>query len=188
MNAGSSHDNGKRGGWRADREEGGRQGRDGGDQCPSEVVPRCATSTRRGAYPPAYIPQLTMEMLCVKNSVYLDRPPESPSPVYASAAGTILPRLERDEGSMNEMKFWLGQFQMRCVENSKIPNDVLFWNDDPGSQYGKFPPRTKELSEGVKFAAYIDPGRIQRMLLERGAGRGGEVPLLINRIVDDGVE
>jgi hypothetical protein len=143
--------------------------------------------------PPVYIPQLMMEMLCVGNSVDLEEAPESPSPICASAVmvrqtatrGAILLRLRRDEGWINEMKYWLGQFQTRYVKTVRIPDDDFFWNDDPGSRYRKFLSRTKELSEGVEFVAYVDHGRIQRMLLEGGAGRGGEVPLFLDGIVDN---
>ncbi|KAL3809458.1 hypothetical protein ACHAXA_001286 [Cyclostephanos tholiformis] len=144
--------------------------------------------------PPVYLPQLMMEMLCIGNSVNLDdRPPDvTSSPICTSAImvrqtatkGAILLRLRRDEEWMDEMKYWLGQFQMRYVETNKIPDDNFFWNDDPCSRYRMFLSRTKELSEKVEFVAYIDHGRIQRMLMERGVG-GGEAPLFLDRVDDN---
>ncbi len=143
--------------------------------------------------PAAYIPQLMMEMLCVGNSVNLDdkdRNASDPSsPICASAVmvrqtatkGAILLRLKRDEGWLDEMKYWLGQFQDKYVETGRIPDDNFFWDDDPTSRYRTFLSRTKELSEEVEFVAYIDNGRIQRMLMERGGG-GGEVPLFLDGI------
>jgi hypothetical protein len=172
---------------------------DDDDRPPKHFLVRDFDLERR--IPPVYLPQLMMEMLCVGNSVDLDdRPPAGspPSPACASAVmvrqtatrGAILLRLRRDEGWINEMKYWLGQFQIRYVKTGKIPDDNFFWNDDPSSRYRKFLSRTKELSEKVEFVAYIDHGRIQRMLMERGAGGGGrgEIPLFLDRIVDDEVE
>ena len=172
---------------------------DDDDRPPKHFLVRDFELERR--IPSVYLPQLMMEMLCVGNSVDLDdQPPAgSPpsSPACASAVmvrqtatrGAILLRLRRDEGWINEMKYWLGQFQIRYVKTGKIPDDNFFWNDDPSSRYRKFLSRTKELSEKVEFVAYIDHGRIQRMLMERGAGGGGggEIPLFLDRI-DDGEE
>jgi hypothetical protein len=199
-NSPSSTTTGGRGGGRrrpARENDDGPRGGDGDDRHhrppPKHFLVRDFELERR--IPPVYLPQLMMEMLCVGNSVDLDdETPGSPSPICASAVmvrqtatrGAILLRLRRDEGWINEMKYWLGQFQIRYVKTGKIPDDNFFWNDDPGSRYRKFLSRTKELSEKVEFVAYIDHGRIQRMLMERGAGGGGgEIPLFLDRIDDD---
>ena len=50
----------------------------------------------------------------------------------------------------------------------------------------KFLKRTKELSESVEQVAFVEHGRIQRMVLDKGLGRG-EVPLFLDR-VDECVE
>jgi len=143
--------------------------------------------------PPMYIPQLMMEMLCVGDSVNLDQPSESKqsSPICTSAVmvrqtatkGAILLRLKRDEEWIQEMKYYLGEFQMRYVKTGKIPNDNFFWDDDPSSRYRKFLQRTKDLSNGVEQIAFIDHGRIQRAVIERGVK--GEVPLFLDRVEEE---
>eukprot|EP00571_Detonula_confervacea_P001217 CAMPEP_0172316180 /NCGR_PEP_ID=MMETSP1058-20130122/27498_1 /TAXON_ID=83371 /ORGANISM="Detonula confervacea, Strain CCMP 353" /LENGTH=534 /DNA_ID=CAMNT_0013030437 /DNA_START=134 /DNA_END=1735 /DNA_ORIENTATION=+ len=134
--------------------------------------------------PPMYIPQLMMEMLCVGDSVSLDQPSESKylAPICTSAVmvrqtatkGAILLRLKRDEEWIQEMKYYLGKFQMEYVKTGKVPHDNFFWDDDPKSRYRKFLQRTKDLSERVEQVAFIDHGRIQRAVF--GGGVKGEVP------------
>lgn len=152
--------------------------------------------------PPVYIPQLMMEILCVGDSVDLDwstttdlnlqansTASSSLSPICTSAImvrqtatkGAILLRLNRDEEWIQEMKYWLGMFKVKYVDTDRIPDDNFFWNDDPNSRYRKFLKRTKELSESVEQVAFIEHGRIQRMMLDRGLGRG-EVPLFLDRV------
>ncbi|KAL3784426.1 hypothetical protein ACHAW5_006532 [Stephanodiscus triporus] len=134
------------------RETDGRRG-DDGNRLPRHFLIRDFELERR--IPPVYLPQLMMEMLCVGNSVNLDKPPESTSPICTSAImvrqtatrGAILLRLRRDEGWINEMKYWLGQFQMEYVRTDKIPDDNFFWDDDPGSRYRRFLSRTKDLRQ-----------------------------------------
>ena len=179
------HDNG------GDRDERLVRGRETESRLPKHFLIRDFDLERQ--IPAAYIPQLMMEMLCLGNSVNLDDndlPTGASSlPICASAVmvrqtatkGAILLRLKRDEEWLDEMKYWLGQFQIRYVETNRIPDDNFFWDDDPSSRYRTFLSRTKELSEKVEFVAYIDHGRIQRMLMERGGG-GGEVPLFLDRV------
>lgn len=150
--------------------------------------------------PPVYIPQLMMEILCVGDSVNLDgstnksnlhanSTTSSSSPICTSAImvrqtatkGAILLRLKRDEEWIQEMKYWLGKFKVKYVDTDRIPDDNFFWSDDPNSRYRKFLKRTKELSESVEQVAFIEHGRIQRMVLDRGIGRG-EVPLFLDRV------
>ena len=146
--------------------------------------------------PPVYIPQLMMEILCVGDSVHpLDQNVQAnstastSSPICTSAImvrqtatkGAILLRLKRDEQWIQEMKYWLGKFKLQYVDTDRIPDDDFFWNDDPNSRYRKFLNRTKELSESVEQVAFIEHGRIQRMVLDRGVGRG-EVPLFLDRV------
>eukprot|EP00578_Thalassiosira_sp_NH16_P013947 CAMPEP_0181125988 /NCGR_PEP_ID=MMETSP1071-20121207/27361_1 /TAXON_ID=35127 /ORGANISM="Thalassiosira sp., Strain NH16" /LENGTH=546 /DNA_ID=CAMNT_0023211503 /DNA_START=68 /DNA_END=1705 /DNA_ORIENTATION=- len=150
------------------------QGQDAG--IPKHYLIRDFQLERR--VPPVYIPQLMMEMLCVGDSVNLDQPnkPESAAPICTSAVmvrqtatkGAILLRLKRDEGWIQEMKYWLGKFQMEYVKTGVIPPDNFFWDNDPNSRYRKFLQRTKDLSESVEQVAFIDHGRIQRMVLEKG--------------------
>jgi hypothetical protein len=147
--------------------------------------------------PPVYIPQLMMEILCVGDSVDLDWSTgqnSTSSPICTSAImvrqtatkGAILLRLMRDDEWIQEMKYWLGKFKMNYVDTDTIPDDNFFWDDDPNSRYRKFLKRTKELSESVEQVAFVEHARIQRMVLDKGLGRG-EVPLFLDR-VDECVE
>lgn len=141
--------------------------------------------------PAVYIPQLMMEMLCVGDSIDLDKPTNTKSkqstPICTSAVmvrqtatkGAILLRLNRDEDWISEMKYWLGQFKKAFVNTNEIPTDNFFWDDDENSRYRKFLQRTKELSESVEQVATVDHGRIQRMVKERG---GGDIPLFLDCI------
>ncbi len=147
--------------------------------------------------PPLYIPQLMMEILCAGDSVNLDwstckrnSTASSSPPIVCTSAimvrqtatkGAIILRLKRDEEWIQEMKYWLGKFKVKYVDTNKIPDDNFFWSDDPNSRYRKFLKRTKELSESVEQVAFIEHGRIQRMVLDRGVGRG-EVPLFLDRV------
>ena len=156
--------------------------------------------------PPAYLPQLMMEMLCVGTSITLHDEESTTNnststgavvgPICNSAImvrqtatkGAIILRLHRDDDWINEMKYWLGMFQANYVSTNTIPNDNFFWCDDPDSRYRKFVARTKEISEGVELVAYIDHSQIQRMLLckgEEGRGglEGGEIPLFLDSII-----
>ena len=160
--------------------------------------------------PPAYLPQLMMEMLCVGTSVTLNDKESTTTnnstttaavagPICKSAImvrqtatkGAIILRLPRDDDWINEMKYWLGMFQANYVSTNTIPNDNFFWSDDPDSRYRKFVTRTKEISESVELVAYIDQSQIQRMLLRKGEeGRGGvkegdEIPLFLDSIIAD---
>ena len=141
--------------------------------------------------PPVYIAQLMMEMLCVGDSVDLDDSSQfnSSTPICTSAImvrqtatkGAILLRLQRDEEWITEMKYWLGRFQKEYVETGIVPRDNFFYDEDPDSRYHKFLQKTKDLSESVEQVAFIDHGRIQRQVLERGFG-GAEVPLFLDRV------
>lgn len=81
------------------------------------------------------------------------------------------------------MKYWLGKFQNNYVKSNVVPDDNFFWSDDRNSRYRKFLQRTKEISESVEQVAFIDHGRIQRMVFERGVG--GEVPLFLDRVDEE---
>lgn len=147
----------------------------------------CADSS---TFVQVYIPQLMMEMVCVGDSVHLDEENESKStsPACKSAVmvrqtatkGAILLRLNRDEEWIDEMKYFIGRFQVEYVKTGIIPEENFFWNDDPNSRYRKFLQRTLELSQSVEQVAFIEHAGIQRMVMERGVG--SEVPLFLDRV------
>jgi hypothetical protein len=143
--------------------------------------------------PPVYIPQLMMEMLCVGNAIDLDDANQSltsSEPICKSAVmvrqtatkGAILLRLNRDEEWITEMKYFLGKFKKEFVDTGIIPEDNFFW-DSGGERYHKFLQRTKELSESVEFVAYIDNGKIQRVVFENGVK--GEIPLFLDDVNEE---
>ncbi|MFN9898572.1 MAG: hypothetical protein ACK55Z_07225, partial [bacterium] len=96
--------------------------------------------------------------------------------------GAILLRLNRDEEWITEMKYFLGKFKKEFVDTGRIPEDNFFW-DSGGERYHKFLHRTKELSESVEFVAYIDNGKIQRVVFEKGVK--GEIPLFLDDVNEE---
>ena len=141
--------------------------------------------------PPVYIPQLMMEILCVGDAINLDDNTQASSsssePICKSAVmvrqtatkGAILLRLNRDEEWITEMQYFLGKFKKEYVDTGIIPEDNFFW-DSGGERYHKFMQRTKELSESVEFVAFVDNGKIQRVVFENGVK--GEIPLFLDDV------
>ena len=130
--------------------------------------------------PAVYIPQLMMEMFCVGTDVDLDKPAgelNQRTPICKSAVmirqtatrGAIVLRLHRDEDWISEMKYFLGEFKKRYVDAGIIPPDDFFWDDGDASRYHQFLRKTKELSESVEQIATIEHGRIQRVVMNKGA-------------------
>lgn len=130
--------------------------------------------------PPVYVPQLMMEMLCVGDAVELDRQLDTPGPSnpichsaimvrQTATRGAILLRLRRDDHWISEMKYYLGTFKKRYVDTGTIPPDDFFWDGDKTGRYKQFLQRTKDLSESVEEVAYIDNGKIQRMVMSKCA-------------------
>ena len=131
--------------------------------------------------PAIYIPQLMMEMLCVGDSVDLDKKQQDKSrskmPICKSAImirqtatrGAIVLRLHRNEEWLSEMKYFLGEFQKRFVDAGVIPPDDFFFTGEDSERYKIFLQMTKDLSESVDQVAYIDHGRIQRMVMNKCA-------------------
>ena len=129
--------------------------------------------------PPAYLPQLMMEILCAGDEC------KAATMVRQTATkGAILLRVKRCESWITEMKYWLGRFQSEYVNTGIIPDDNFFWSGDKDSRYGKFLQSTKELSESVEQVAYIDHARIQRMMLESK----DEMPLFLDNIYHEMTE
>ena len=124
--------------------------------------------------PEVYVPQLMMEMMCVG--------PNCTSAIMVrqtATKGAILLRIKRCEPWIQEMRYWLGRFQSEFVKTGKVPEDNFFWDNDPNSRYHKFLQMTKELSESVEQVAFVNHGRIQRMMME---GEGGEIPLFLDKV------
>ena len=131
--------------------------------------------------PAVYIPQLMMEMFCVGENVDLDEPRHKANQRTAicksavmirqtATRGAIVLRLHRDEDWISEMKYFLGKFKKRYVDAGVIPPDDFFWDDDEdATRYCQFLKKTKELSESVEKVSVIDHGRIQRVVMNRGA-------------------
>ena len=116
--------------------------------------------------PPAYIPQLMMEMLCLGD--------ECKSAIMCrqtATNGAVLVRLRRDDEWIDEMIYWLERFVNDYVKKGTPPPRNFFWFDDDGNlcdRYQRFVRRTKELSDGVELVKYIEHGSIQRVLGDQG--------------------
>ena len=65
------------------------------------------------------------------------------------------------------------------MKTGKVPEDNFFWDNDPNSRYHKFLQMTKELSESVEQVAFVNHGRIQRMMME---GEGSEILLFLDKV------
>jgi len=183
-NNGSKYRKKKKGGKKkkqsgSKKEDDNHQHRDRDDVIPKSYLIRDFQLEQR--VPPVYIPQLMMEMYCTGDNC------NAATMVRQTATkGAILLRLKRCEHWIEEMKYFLGKFQTEFVKTTKCPSDNFFWSDDSNSRYHKFLQSTKDLSESVEQVAYIEHAKIQRMVLERGAGRHmNDVPLFLDRVYMD---
>jgi hypothetical protein len=110
---------------------------------------------------PHYVPQLMMEMLCVG--------PECKSAVMVRQTannGALVIRIQRDNGWIDEMLYWLNRFYGDFVEKEEPPPINFFWeggaSDKP--RYKKFINWTKELESNVKILAHIPNTDVQRAM------------------------
>jgi hypothetical protein len=114
--------------------------------------------------PPAYIPQLMMEMLCCGDSC------KSAIMVRQTATcGAVILRLHRDDQWIAEMNHWLQRFMVEYVDKEIPPPPNFFWNcDEESERYKKFIQRTKTLSEQVELVEHVKHNDIQRVLGKDG--------------------
>lgn len=114
--------------------------------------------------PPAYIPQLMMEMLCCGDSC------RSAIMVRQTATcGAVILRLHRDDQWITEMNYWLQRFMVEYVDGEVPPPPNFFWDcDEESDRYKKFIQRTKTLSEQVELVEYVRHNDIQRVLGKNG--------------------
>jgi hypothetical protein len=102
---------------------------------------------------PLYVPQLMMEMLCTNTS--------SAVMVRQTATnGALLLRVHRNEEWIQEMIFWLHQFQIQYVLPSQPP-PINFFSNNP--RYRSFLHHTCRLVKtSVEVIAHLDHKDIQR--------------------------
>jgi len=119
----------------------------------------------RSSVPPAYIPQLMMEMLCLGDSC------RSAIMVRQTATnGAIIVRLHRDDKWIDDMIYWLERFMEDYVEKGQPPPSNFFWFDKVGNdlvkskRYQAFLERTKELSDEAEVVKFVKHKDIQRVL------------------------
>ena len=128
----------------------------------------------KSSVPPAYIPQLMMEMMCLGDdcrSAVMCR--------QTATNGAIIVRLRRDDEWIAEMIFWLERFVDEYVQKDEPPQPNFFWFDDDkhiSKRYQKFVNRTKEISDEVELVKAIPHGSIQRAL----GYEGERLPLFLD--------
>lgn len=112
--------------------------------------------------PPAYVPQLMLEMLSLG--------PQCRSAVMVrqtATKGAVILRLQRDDEWIDEMVYWLNEFVDRFVNRGVPPPPNVFWDDNEhsgGERYRTFVNRTKEISLSAQLVARIPHGDIQRVI------------------------
>ena len=107
---------------------------------------------------PLYIPQVMLEMMCVG--------PECRSAVMvrlSATRGAAIVRIHRDDGWLEEMKYWLNKFQTEFVDKAVPPHENFFWNDERGGdRYRSFLSQTKNLQSKVELVDIVEHKAIQR--------------------------
>mmetsp|Transcript_14393 Transcript_14393/g.16571 ORF Transcript_14393/g.16571 Transcript_14393/m.16571 type:complete len:613 (-) Transcript_14393:100-1938(-) len=107
--------------------------------------------------PPGYIPQLMMEMFCLG--------PKCRSAVMVRQTaihGAAILRVKRDDEWIDEMMYWLQQFQVQFVNLGVAPPPNFFW-ENGGDRYKEFVYRTKHIGmHEAELVAYVENNRIQR--------------------------
>ena len=112
--------------------------------------------------PPAYVPQLMLEMLSLG--------PQCRSAIMVrqtATKGAVILRLQRDDEWIDEMLYWLNEFVDRFVNQGEPPPPNVFWDGNEhsgGERYRKFVVRTKEISLSAQLVARIPHGDIQRVI------------------------
>jgi hypothetical protein len=115
---------------------------------------------KAGGILPHYVPQLMMEMLCVGpmcRSAIMVR--------QTATTGALVMRIQRDNGWIEEMLYWLNRFQADFVEPQLPPPENFFLNGSSTldqERYLKFLNWTKDLESKVELMAHVLPPEIQR--------------------------
>jgi len=134
----------------------------------------------QASVPPAYIPQLMMEMMCVGENC------RSAIMVRQTATGgAIILRMHRDDDWIDEAMHWLHKFMVDYVNTELPPPPNFFWNFEDNDEsrqsskrYRKFVQWTKDLSEQVDVVERVPHSLIQRVLGEQGV----QLPLFLDDI------
>lgn len=116
---------------------------------------------------PMYVSQLMMEMLCTGcQSAIMVR--------QTATTGALILRLHRNDEWIQEMLYWLSQFQTQFVEPGVVPPVNFFWNHHApeqegvqvvhdGMRYRAFVRHTYELAGSVQVLARVEHKDIQRI-------------------------
>jgi hypothetical protein len=112
---------------------------------------------------PHYLPQLMLEMMCVG--------PECQSAIMirqSATSGALIMRINRDDGWIEEMLYWLKRFHADFVDQevSPPPNFFLKNNNDEDkiARYKRFLDWTKELESKVDVLEHVPHFKIQRAI------------------------
>lgn len=126
---------------------------------------------------PLHVPQLMMEMFCTGcQSAVLVR--------QTATTGALIIRLYRNDDWIEEMLYWLHQFQTHYVEPQVPPPTNFFWEDD---RYRAFVQRTNDLvvvntdSHAVELLAHVEHKDIQRTL---GTTHAESISLFLDELID----
>jgi hypothetical protein len=114
--------------------------------------------------PPAYLPQLMMEILCLGpqcNSAMMVR--------QTAISGAVILRVYRDDVWIEEMLYWLNKFHHDYVSKKIPPPENFFWDHPRESKrYRAFVEKTKQMAENVELVTYIKNNAIQRITSDSG--------------------
>mmetsp|Transcript_28 Transcript_28/g.60 ORF Transcript_28/g.60 Transcript_28/m.60 type:complete len:624 (+) Transcript_28:197-2068(+) len=148
--------------------------RKGGSKGKAEDLFRIRESRMEMEVPPAYVPQLMLEMLSLG--------PQCRSAIMVrqtATKGAVILRLQRDDDWINEMMYWLNQFMETFVNSEVPPPPNVFWEDGEysgGERYRAFVNRTKEISERAEHVTTVPHKEIQRVV----ATRSFQIPLFLD--------
>jgi len=112
-----------------------------------------------------YIPQLMMEMLCLGENC------ESAIMVRQTATnGSLILRIKRDNGWIEEMLYWLDRFYQDFVLQEIIPSKNFFLESDnpvDRDRYKRFLELTKQIETNIELLEHVPHHKIQRALADR---------------------
>jgi hypothetical protein len=103
---------------------------------------------------PLYVPQLMLEMLCTGcSSAIMVR--------QTATNGAWIIRLRRDDTWIQEMIYYLREFQNNYVTPQQPPPENMFWEQE---RYRAFVQHTVNLANSVELVSYVPHYKIQRTL------------------------